>query len=94
MPSPANTPPRIITIKPTVIRAMRPLWLAPSPRHWQIINGLCELFIDKDYDFLLVGEGPVLADKITGELVELPSLYDVDYLNTFTPVGDAPYAEG
>ncbi|ALE07250.1 hypothetical protein AL755_20135 [Arthrobacter sp. ERGS1:01] len=64
-----------------------------SPRHWQIIDGSRDLLIDNDYAFQPVGEGPVLVDKITGELIELPSLYNFAYLNTFTPVGDVPSDE-
>jgi hypothetical protein len=61
-----------------------------SPQHWLIIDGARELLVDGDPAFLVVGEGPLLVDKFTGELIELPSLYDFDYLNTFTPVGDVP----
>lgn len=66
---------------------------ASWPRHWQIIDGARELIVDGDPAFLLVGEGPLLVHKYTGELIDLPSRYDFDYLNTFTPVGDVPATE-
>lgn len=61
-----------------------------SPQHWLIIDGAREWIVDSDPAYVLVGEGPLLVDKFTGELTELPSLYDFDYVSTFTPVGDAP----
>jgi hypothetical protein len=64
-----------------------------SPQHWLIIDGARELIVDNDLAFLIVGEGPLLVDKFTGELIELPSLYDFDYLSTFTPVGDVPVSD-
>ncbi|MEE2567789.1 hypothetical protein V1638_00040 [Pseudarthrobacter sp. J64] len=61
-----------------------------SPEHWLVIDGDRELIVDGDPQFLRVGSGPVLMAKSTGELIELPSLYDFDYIASFTPVGDVP----
>lgn len=66
---------------------------AESPQHWLIIDGAREWLVDNDPDFLYVGPGPLLVDKFTGELTELPSLYDFDYVNSFTPVGEVPAEE-
>lgn len=64
-----------------------------SPQHWLVIDGAREWIVDNDPDFLYLGPGPLLVDKFTGELTELPSLYDFDYVNSFTPVGEVPEGE-
>lgn len=61
-----------------------------SSQHWLIIDGARELIVDGDLSYLLIGAGPLLVDKFTGELIELPSLYDFEYINSFTPVGNVP----
>lgn len=49
-----------------------------STQHWLFVDGARELIVDGDLSFLIVGEGPLLVDKFTGELIELPSLYDLN----------------
>ncbi|MEC3853458.1 hypothetical protein [Paenarthrobacter ureafaciens] len=61
-----------------------------SAQHWLIVDGDREWLVGRDPSFLYCGAGPLLVDKFTGELIQLPSLYDFEYIANFVPVGDVP----